>query len=519
LQSQAVSQAVPQKVPLLEMRHVSKTFGANKVLDNVRLQVEAGEIHALMGENGAGKSTLMKILSGAYTADLGSQILIDGQDVMSIAVIYQELALAPNLSVAQNIYMGHEKARLGVVKAAEMRASVLPVLERLGVTFSPDALVGTLPLGARQMVEIARALVANARIIVMDEPTTSLSSRETDILFDVINQLKRDGIAIIYISHRMEEVYHLADRVSVLCDGRYIGTLEREEISAPRLISMMIGRDLSSFYTKERKAGETGGRVLFSVRGLGDETQVHDCSFDIHEGEIFGVFGLVGAGRTELARLIFGADKKTKGEISLLGKKLEIANPSQALQSGIAYLTEDRRQLGLFLDMSVAENITIAVAADDCKAGGLLDFAKAQQRTRQAVQALSIRAASIALEVGHLSGGNQQKVLLARLLEKKPKLVILDEPTKGVDVGAKSEIYRIITELSQSGVAVMVISSDLPELIGIADRVMVMRGGRICGEVGVDAHGTLPQEEIMALAIGSGAARDGASIAVASVPI
>jgi len=505
-----------QIVPLLEMRNVSKTFGSNRVLDCVRLKVEAGEIHALMGENGAGKSTLMKILSGAYTADAGSQILIDGQDVMSgrtvrskagsIAVIYQELALAPNLTVAQNIYMGHEKARLGVVKAAEMRDTVQPVLERLGVTFSPDALVGSLPLGARQMVEIARALVADARIIVMDEPTTSLSSRETTILFDVINQLKRDGIAIIYISHRMEEVYHLADRVSVLCDGRYIGTLEREAINAPRLISMMIGRDLSSFYTKERKAAETRGRVLFSARGLSDEAQVHDCSFDIHEGEIFGVFGLVGAGRTELARLIFGADKKTGGEIFLLDKKLEIANPAQALQSGIAYLTEDRRQLGLFLDMSVAENITIAVAADDGKNGGLLDFAKARQRTRQAMQALSIRAASPAIEVGHLSGGNQQKVLLARLLEKKPKLVILDEPTKGVDVGAKSEIYRIIADLSQSGVAVMVISSDLPELIGMADRVMVMRAGRICGEVGVDAQGTLPQEEIMAWAIGSEAA-------------
>ncbi|AXV16794.1 D-xylose ABC transporter ATP-binding protein [Neorhizobium sp. SOG26] len=500
-------------VPVLEMRNISKTFGTTRALSNVSLTVHAGEVHALMGENGAGKSTLMKVLSGAYTADAGGEILIDGKPVVTgdpnkakengIAVIYQELSLAPNLSVAQNMFLGAEPSRFGILDRSGMRSQAEPILKRLGLGFSADTMVATLSLGERQMVEIARALTTNARIIVMDEPTTSLTTRETDRLFEVIASLKAHGIAIIYISHRMEEIYQLADRVSVLRDSAYVGTLERSDLSAAKLVSMMVGRDLSSFYKKEHSAPAGKKAVVLSVRDVGDGRRVHQCSFDVHAGEVMGIAGLVGSGRTELARLIFGADAKTSGAVALNGRELNIRSPRDAMDAGIAYLTEDRKGLGLFLDMSITDNVNVAVIGEDARFGSVLDFAKARQRADKAVSNLSIRTNSTSINVGALSGGNQQKALIARLLETRPKVIILDEPTRGVDVGAKSEIYRIIDELAREGIAIVLISSDLPEIIGIADRALVMREGRIVGEVKAAPGAPIAQEAIMTLSTGS----------------
>ncbi|HEY0122118.1 MAG TPA: sugar ABC transporter ATP-binding protein [Rhizobium sp.] len=498
--------------PLLEMRGISKTFGSTRALTGVSFAVSAGETHALMGENGAGKSTLMKILSGAYAPDAGGQILLAGSPIPTgdpiasrssgVAVIYQELSLAPNLTVAQNIFLGIEPRRLGVIDSRAILARSQPILQRLGASFTPPCFVSSLSLGERQMVEIARALAVDARIIVMDEPTTSLTSRETEKLFEVIAALKKQGIAVIYISHRMEEIYRLADRVSVLRDGNYVGTLTRTELSAERLISMMVGRDLTSFYKKVH-SGSRRGKLVMSVRNIGDGARVFDCSFDAHAGEVLGIAGLVGSGRTELARLVYGADQKTSGTVELDGTAVSLTSPRNALDAGVAYLTEDRKGLGLFLDMSIDQNINIAVVVQDSRRCGILNFAKAKERSDDAVAKLSIRTPSTSMNVGSLSGGNQQKALIARILAGEPKVVILDEPTRGVDVGAKSEIYRIIDELAASGIAVVIISSDLPEIVGITDRVIVMREGRIAGEVEPSQTGEISQEAIMALSMGS----------------
>jgi ribose transport system ATP-binding protein len=507
------AEAQTAAAPVLEMRDISKTFGPIRALSRVSLSAYAGEVHALMGENGAGKSTLMKVLSGAYRPDPGGEILIDGHAVPTgdpirarasgIAVIYQELTLAPNLTVAQNIFLGNQRARFGIVDAAANERAAKPILDRLGIGFSPRTRVGTLSLGERQMVEIARALSTDARIIVMDEPTTSLTSRETDKLFAIIAALKAEGIAIIYISHRMDEIYQLADRVSVLRDSAYVGTLERSELSAAKLVSMMVGRDLSSFYKKEHHAPEGERHLALSVRGMSDGTRVRDCSFELYKGEVLGFAGLVGSGRTELARLIFGADRRTAGEVAVEGRPVAINGARDAIEAGIVYLTEDRKGLGVFLDMSITDNISMAVLGADAKAGGILDRAAAKRRADAAVKDLGVRAAGTSINVGALSGGNQQKVLLARLLQTKPKIIILDEPTRGVDVGAKSEIYRLIDDLAKRGTAVMVISSELPEVIGVADRILVMREGRIAGELTAHPGQPIAQEAIMALSTGS----------------
>ena len=508
--------------PILEMTGISKTFPGVKALRNVELQVYPGEIHALMGENGAGKSTLMKVLAGAYRADPGGEIRIAGQAVRiddpaeakrhGIAIIYQELALAPNLTVAENIYLGRELGRAGVADRKGMVEGSRAVLGRLGAGFGPTSVVADLSIAERQLVEIARALHAESKILVMDEPTTALSSRETDALFALIRRLRADGLAIVYISHRMAEVYELADRVTVLRDGGYVGTLDRGRIQPEAIVRMMVGRDLSSFYKKEHRSGVHNEPVLM-VAGIGDGTRVLDCSFTLHAGEVLGLAGLVGAGRTELARLIYGADARTGGTIALGGHPVDIRAPEQAIEAGLVYLTEDRKGLGLFLDMPVAANINLGVIGRDAKFGGLLDRARGRRRATDAIAAFGIRVSSPAVEVGSLSGGNQQKVMLSRLLETAPKVLILDEPTRGVDIGAKSEIYRIIDSLAKSGVGILVISSELPEIVGIADRVMVMREGRLVGEVGGDSGRPITQEDIIALATGATPARivEGAS--------
>jgi ribose transport system ATP-binding protein len=514
--SQAVAPDEPEKPnletrPILEMRHVSKTFAGTRALRDVQLTVYPAEIHALMGENGAGKSTLMKILSGAYHADPGAEIAIDGKRVtisnpldakaLGIAIIYQELSLSPNLTVAENIHLGREPSRSGMVDRRAMAVSCDDVLRRLGASFTPRNLVGDLSIAERQLVEIARAIHAHSRILVMDEPTTALSSRETERLFALIRQLREEGLAIIYISHRMGEVYDLSHRVSVLRDGTYVGTLTGQEIKPETIVRMMVGRELSSFYKKEHRPG-TRNRPVLEVTGMSDGRRVKDCAITVHAGEVLGLAGLVGAGRTEFARLVYGADDKTAGRVLLDGRPVDFRGPADAIDAGLAYLTEDRKAQGLFLDMSVASNITLGVIGRDARRGGFLDLGKGKSRAAAAIKSLAIRVASPQIEVGALSGGNQQKTLLSRWLETGPKVLILDEPTRGVDIGAKSEIYRIIDALAQQGVGILVISSELPEIIGICDRVVVMREGHIAGEVGGDSGVPITQESIMALATG-----------------
>lgn len=498
--------------PILEMSDISKTFPGVKALNNVQLKVWPGEIHALMGENGAGKSTLMKVLSGAYQADRGGVIKIDGSPVTiknpldakdkGIAVIYQELSLSPNLSVAQNIYMGRELKKGLFIDNKSMEENCKDVLIKLGANFTPTTKVAKLSIAERQMVEIARAIHANARILVMDEPTTALSSRETDKLFKLVKKLRSEGLAIIYISHRMSEIYELADRVSVIRDGSYIGELDRENLSSDALVKMMVGRDISGFYTKEHSNMNGKGTVIFRAEDMSDGKSVLGCSLELHKGEVLCIAGLVGSGRTELARLIYGADPKISGQLYLDDTLLNINQPKEALDNGIVYLTEDRKAQGVFLDMSVHDNLNLIVCNRDAKTAGILDRPKAIQRSKEAIKSLTIRVASPKAEVGTLSGGNQQKVLLSRLLETNPKVLILDEPTRGVDVGAKSEIYKIIDDLVKTGIGIIVISSELPEVVGIADRVLVMRDGVIGGEVGGDGK-EITQENIMFYATGA----------------
>jgi ribose transport system ATP-binding protein len=498
--------------PILEMRGVSKSFFGIKALRAVDLTVHAREIHALMGENGAGKSTLMKILSGAYRPDPAGEIRIGGKPVRiegplggraaGISIIYQELSLAPNLSVVENIYLGRELSQSGLLARGSMREGVGPILDRLGADFTPSTLVAHLSMGQRQLVEIARALHASSRILIMDEPTTALSAGESERLFALIRQLRAEGLAIIYISHRMDEVYALGDRVTVLRDGRLVGSLDKPEIRADTIVRMMVGRDVSSFYKKEHDPQAGRGHPVLTAVDMADGRRVKGCSLTIHAGEVVGLAGLIGAGRTELAHLIIGASPKTSGQVEIEGCPVEIRTPGEALDAGIAYLTEDRKALGLFLDMSCLDNINLAVLGRDARLGFVLDRDKARDRASKAFAALGIRAANVGVTAGGLSGGNQQKVLLSRLLAIAPKVLILDEPTRGVDVGAKSEIYSIIDNLAKAGTAILVISSDLPEIIGICDRVIVMRSGHIAGEIKRSATSPLNQEDIMALATG-----------------
>jgi ribose transport system ATP-binding protein len=501
-----------RQVPLLEMRGISKAFGAIKALSGVDLDIFAGEIHALMGENGAGKSTLMKILSGAHKASAG-EIRVSGQPVLidgpmaakrlGISIIYQELALAPNLTVAENMLLGQEIVRSGFLDRRAMKKACGEILQDLGADFDASTRVANLSLAQRQQVEIARALISNCRVLVMDEPTTSLSSRECERLFTIIRKLRSQGMAIVYISHRMNEIYDLSDRVTVLRDGSCVGCIGRAELSEEVLVRMMVGRDLSSFYQKDRQTGYKSGPLLLSVSNIGDGRKVRGASFDLHEGEILGLAGIVGAGRTELARLIYGADRKESGSITLNAKPIETGQPIDAIGAGIVYLTEDRKQQGLFLDMSVLANINIGAISRDAGSFGVLNAASARKRTEKAIADMKIAVAGPDISVGTLSGGNQQKVLLARLLQTQPKVLILDEPTRGVDIGAKSEIYRIIETLAAQGTGIVVISSELPELIGICDRILVMREGLIAGEVGGDSGIAIESETIIAMATGS----------------
>ncbi|BCG11142.1 sugar ABC transporter ATP-binding protein [Buttiauxella agrestis] len=492
-------------VPILEMRNIAKSFGKFYALKGVDLTVFPGEIHALMGENGAGKSTLMKILAGAYTATSG-EILINGEpysikgpkDALNagITLIYQEMQLAPNLTVAENIFLGSELSRGGLVKRKEMVMQAQTVIDRLGAQFKASDLVSRLTIAEQQQVEIARALHRNSRILVMDEPTAALSSRETHRLFELIMRLRDEGMAIIYISHRMAEVYELSDRVSVLRDGQYVGSLTREHLNANELVRMMVGRPLSDLFNKERDIPL--GSVRLNVHHLTDGVKVQPVSLQVKSGEIVGLAGLVGAGRSELAQLIFGVRKSTGGTIEIDGKPVKIHSPREAISLGIGFLTENRKEQGLFLELAAQDNITMATLERDAHYGWL-DRKKAQTISDDAISLLNIRVPHAQVRAGGLSGGNQQKLLISRWVAIGPRILILDEPTRGVDVGAKSEIYRIMSQMAKQGVAILMISSELPEVVGMSDRVYVMREGSIAGELHT---ADITQEKIMTLATG-----------------
>ncbi|BBJ88523.1 sugar ABC transporter ATP-binding protein [Raoultella ornithinolytica] len=494
-----------QGTPVLSMRNIAKAFGKFYALKGVDLTVWPGEIHALMGENGAGKSTLMKILAGAYTATSG-EILIDGRphaikgpkDALAagITLIYQEMQLAPNLTVAENIFLGSELARGGLVQRKEMINQAQAVIDRLGAQFKASDRVMTLTIAEQQQVEIARALHRNSRVLVMDEPTAALSSRETQRLFELILRLRDEGMAIIYISHRMAEVYELSDRVSVLRDGQYVGSLTRDKLNASELVRMMVGRPLSDLFNKE--CDIPPGQPRLRVEDLTDGGKVKASSLVVRAGEIVGLAGLVGAGRSELAQLIFGVRRATGGVIEIDGEPVVIHSPRAAIELGIGFLTENRKEQGLFLEMAAQENITMATLERDAR-WGMLNRKKAQTLSDDAISLLNIRVPHAQVRAGGLSGGNQQKLLISRWVAIGPRILLLDEPTRGVDVGAKSEIYRIMTQMARQGVAILMISSELPEVVGMSDRVYVMREGSIAGEL---QAGDISQESIMTLATG-----------------
>ncbi len=494
--------------PILTVRGVTKSFPGVRALKGVDLTIWPGEVHALVGENGAGKSTLMKILAGAQPPD-GGEIAIDGKPVhfnsphqaraAGIGIIYQELTIAPNLTVAGNVFLGSEKRHLGfLTDTAAMVRETQKVLDRLGARFKAAQRAAHLSIAEQQQVEIARALFYKSRILVMDEPTTALSDRETDRLFDVVRQLRSEGLAIIYISHRMAEIYELGDRLSVFRDGEYVGELTRPEFTPDRIIEMMVGRKLEELYPEKTAAH---GDVVLRVRNMSDKEHVKNAGFELRAGEVLGLAGLVGAGRTELARLIFGADPKESGEVHLEGKLVDIKHPIDAVQQGIGYVPEDRKLAGAFLQMSCRDNIAMNILSRNAKAG-IIDFKYINERSKVQAKALSLRAASLWVRAGGLSGGNQQKLLLARWLEINPKVLILDEPTRGVDIGAKAEIYAVIQQLADKGMAVLFISSELAEIIGVCKRVIVMREGVVMGEVGGETGVEVTQQNIMKLATG-----------------
>ncbi|MFP4427105.1 MAG: sugar ABC transporter ATP-binding protein [Spirochaetaceae bacterium] len=492
--------------PIIEVRNVSKSFPGVQALDQVSLDIYAGEVHVVMGENGAGKSTLMKILAGVYHPDSG-EILLEGEQVhvdnplqaqhLGINLINQELAIATNLTVAENVFMGREPTRFGVLNRQIMEDETRRVLKLLGAEFEPTEKAGRLMVAEQQQVDISRALVNNSRVIIMDEPTAALSETETKRLFDLVKSLRDQGIAIIYISHRLAEISVIADKVSVLRDGKYVGTVTGEEMDKQTIVRMMVGRPLADFYEHEVSSEKKENYLV--VKNLDDGKKVHNVSFQAAAGEILAISGLVGSGRTELARLIFGADKKVSGEIFLRGKKVEVTSPNDAMQKGIGYVPEDRKDQGLFLEMSAHENIVMNVIPETSKFG-VLSGGTLFKRTKAAISRLNIRLSSPRNKALSLSGGNQQKLLLARWLEIAPEVLILDEPTRGVDVGAKSEIYRIIGEIAQRGVAVIFISSELPEVVGLAQRVLVLREGHLVADL--TEKGDINQETIMAYATG-----------------
>lgn len=473
---------------ILELKDISKEFPGVKALNQVSFSLKAGEVHALLGENGAGKSTLMKIIGGIYSRDEGDY-LIDGVSIKDltpkkaqeygIAIIHQELNMCQDLTVAENIFLGREKSRLGTLQQKDMNKAAQVILRKLKMDIEPETVIRKLPVSKQQMVEIAKALSTNARILIMDEPTSALTEREISELFDIIRGLKESGCAIIYISHRLEELEHIADRVSVFRDGRYIVTKEYRETSIDEIIAYMVGREIKEKFPNVHC---DRGQKLLEVRSLCSGI-VKNVSFDLYQGEIVGFAGLMGAGRSELVRALFGAEAISEGEIYLKGKKIRIKSPRDAIAEGIVLGPEDRKREGLCTKLSLRENIGLANMDQICSSYGVVSKKKEMKLTKEAIEKLKIKTPSPEQLVNNLSGGNQQKVVVGKWLVRSAKVVIFDEPTRGIDVAAKVEIYNIMNDLKKQGIGVLFVSSEMPEVMGMSDRILVMCNGRITGEL------------------------------------
>lgn len=489
----------------IEMRGINKSFGGNAVLKDAGFVLDSGEIHALMGENGAGKSTLMKILTGVYTRDAGT-VVVDGQEVVyhnpqeaeraGIVFIQQELNVLFDLTVEENMFLGKEIHKaFGVCDKKAMRKRVEEILSRLGVKIRPEQRMNELSVGQQQMIEIAKALMVDAKVIIMDEPTAALTQSETEVLFQVVKDLRGKGVSIVYISHRMEEIFELCDRITILRDGSYIGTKRIADTDMNDVVRMMIGREIGErFPERTTKPGD----VIFEVRNFNCPGVFHDVNFSVRAGEVLGVSGLMGAGRTEIMQAIFGNMPHTAGQILLHGAEVRVRNPRDAITHGIGFITEDRKVEGLMLDESIMKNISIANLGKISRRGVLNKNAE-QALTRQGIEEVNIKCTGPQHVCGNLSGGNQQKVVFAKWIHTDPEVLILDEPTRGVDIGAKKEIYGIINDLAAKGVAVIMVSSELPEVLGMSDRVMVVHEGEVSGFLNREEAN---QENVMILATG-----------------
>ena len=487
----------------LQMKHITKCFPGVLALNDVQFTLRRGEVHALLGENGAGKSTLMKILSGVYQPDEG-EIVFEDQSVsfseplsaqrVGITIIHQEFNLFPDLTVEENIFIGREfcKKNRWRLDEKQQRQATIEILQKLNLAISPDTLVADLTVAQQQMVEIAKAISVNAKILIMDEPTAALTETEIESLFRVTRLLKEQGTGIVYISHRLEELALIADRATVMRDGQYINTVDYECVKISDLIAMMVGRDLGNIYPR-REALQQRIPVL-EVNGLTRKGVLNDIDFTLYRGEILGFAGLMGAGRTELARAIFGADSIDSGTLILNGKEIVIKDISDAIQQGISYLTEDRKKEGLALNLSVERNIMLGNYPEYSDCFGNVDSHRCQQTSEQQVKALRIKTPHLEQAAVNLSGGNQQKIIIARWVCKDTDILIFDEPTRGIDVGAKLEIYELMNRLVAKGKSIIMISSELPEVLGMCDRILVMRSGRITGELSANEA---TQEKIM----------------------
>jgi D-xylose transport system ATP-binding protein len=495
------------------MKQIGKSFGGVRALDGVSLEVKRGEIHGLCGENGAGKSTLMKILSGVYPyGSYEGEFGIDGitrkfsdvgdSELAGVAIIYQEFTLVKEMTIAENIFLGIEPGKVGFVDSNKMYSEASVVLKTVGLNLNPTVKVKKLGIGQQQLVEIAKALTKKARILILDEPTAALTEEEVKVLMQIIGKLRNEGMTCIYISHKLSEVLEIADRITVLRDGRTIATVNKDEITEGDLIRMMVGREITNRFPKV--PAETG-EIALEVKGFSvldkqkNREVLSDIAFQVHYGEILGVAGLMGAGRTELLMSLFGAtDWEVKGHISVQGKELHIRGPQDAIEAGIGLVSEDRRRYGLVMPLSVMENISLATL-DRLSHFQMIDLNQEVKSCKDQIRKMQIKTPHLQTVVSNLSGGNQQKVVLARWLMREPRILFLDEPTRGIDVGAKYDIYVTINELAKSGMAIVMVSSELPELIGMADRIIVMREGRITGHF---SRSEFSQERIMECATG-----------------
>ena len=488
---------------IVKMEHICKTFPGVKALDDVSFNLKPGEVMALLGENGAGKSTLMKILSGVYTKDEGT-ILIDGKEVpimnqkvaseKGIAIIHQELNMCHHLTVAENMFLGREPLKHGLIDTKKMNSDAKDLLLKLGVDIDPTTITGELQVSKQQMVEIAKALSINAKVLIMDEPTSALTAREIDELFTIIRQLKESGCGIVYISHRLEELSHITDRVTIMRDGHYITSGNFNDFTMDEIIANMVGREIKEKYPRvDCAVGET----VFEVKNLNAGRLVRDISFSVRKGELVGIAGLMGAGRTETTRAIFGADQKESGKIFVEGKEVFIRNPKDAIKNGIVLAPEDRKKDGLCIKLPVRENISLPNLDGLTGKNLVINSRKENDISQKAIKDMNIKLPHAEVNAETLSGGNQQKVVVGKWLAGNSKLVMFDEPTRGIDVAAKVEIYHLMNQLKENGIGCLFVSSELPEVIGVADRIIVMCDGRITGEL---SREEATQEKVLALA-------------------